>query len=45
VRRWEGEGEGERGREREGEGVGNGGDVGKWGEMTQTLYAHINKIK
>jgi hypothetical protein len=24
---------------------GKGGDRGKGGEMTQTLYAHMNKIK
>jgi hypothetical protein len=24
---------------------GKGGSGGKWGEMTQTLYAHMNKIK
>jgi hypothetical protein len=24
---------------------GKGGGRGKWGEMTQTLYAHMNKIK
>jgi hypothetical protein len=26
-------------------GGGKGGDVGKGEEMTQTLYAHMNKIK
>jgi hypothetical protein len=25
--------------------VGNGGGRGKRGEMTQSLYAHMNKIK
>jgi hypothetical protein len=30
---------------REGVVGGKGGDGGKWGEMTQTLYAHMNKIK
>jgi hypothetical protein len=26
-------------------GGGKGGGAGRWGEMTQTLYAHMNKIK
>jgi hypothetical protein len=30
---------------REGAGGGKGGDGGKWREMTQTMYAHMNKIK
>jgi hypothetical protein len=24
---------------------GKGGDEGKWGAMTQTMYAHMNKTK
>jgi hypothetical protein len=26
-------------------GAGKGEGKGKWGEMSQTLYAHMNKIK
>jgi hypothetical protein len=28
-----------------GDGIGKGGGGKKWGEMTQTLYAHMNKRK